>query len=135
MEGGARRAQWQIRLGGEEQDDQGCAQVHFAGEQPQPHRDGHQHHRESGDRLQNEGGQERHAQRAHGGPPVRVRHAADHPRLVPFAAERAQRRQARHHVQEVTAEPCQQLPLPGGVHADQSAEHGNQRQRHEDDQR
>ena len=108
-------------------------------EQPEPDLHGDQRHRQRREQLQHERRQERDPQRAHRRLAVRLGHPPDQRDLGLGPAEDRQRRQALDGVEEVPAEPLQQVPLLAGVllrlHADQRHEHRDQRQGQRDDQR
>ena len=57
---GAEEAQGEVGLGGQDEDEQGGGQAQVAAEQPEPDGHGHQGHRDGGQELEDERGQERH---------------------------------------------------------------------------
>ena len=128
----ADRAQREVGLGREQQHEQCGLVAHVPGQQAQPdlHRD--ERGGQRGRQFQHEAGQERDAQRGHGGGPVLVGDPADHLGLALAPAEQLERGQALHHVEEVAAEPGQQPPLALGdrlgVPTDQDGEERDQRQ-------
>ena len=132
----AQPAQRQVQLGCEHEHGQpGLEAEPAAG---QPHADRHRHERDAEGRgqLEHRPRQEREAQRPHRRAAVALADLGDAGRLRAAAIERAQRRQAAHHVEEVRRQQPQRVPalagaLLGGA-ADEPHEdrHERQRERH-----
>ena len=110
---GAQRPQRQVGLGGQDEHEQCVAEGNVPAEEAQP--DGHrdQRHRDRGQQLKNEGGQEGQAQGGERGGAVAVGHVGDRTGLGLGAPEDLEGRQPGHDVEEVTGQ------LLEGPHAGQ----------------
>ena len=134
----AHRSQRQVRLRREEQHQQRGLVAHVTAEQPQPDLDRDHGGGQRRGQLQHQRGQERGTQRAHGSRPVLVGHVGDHLLLGRGPAEHLERGQPLDDIEEVPAQPGQQVPLPLGLglrmQADQDREDRDQGHGHRDDQ-
>ena len=132
-------AERKVRLGGEDEDEQGGGEAQVATEQTKA--DGHRHerHGEGGQQLEDQRREERHPQGGHGGRAVAVRDVADRGHLGLGPAEDLEGREAGHHVEEVAGQALEQTGLAShpnlrrGAH--QRHEQRDQRHRHRDDHR
>ncbi len=136
---GTHLPQRQIRLGGENEDDQSDVEVHVAVDQPHADRDRDERDRQGGEQFQDERGEEGDPQGPHGRLPVLAGDPADGLGLRLGPAEHLERRQPRDHVEEVPRQPGEQPPLTvrlgAGDPADEDHEQGDQRQGADDDRR
>ena len=129
----------EVGLWGKDEDHQRRSQAEVTAHQPQTDLDGDERDREGRDQLQTQRGQERDAQRGHGGQSVTVGDLADRLDLGLCASEHLQRRQPGDDIQEVAGQLLQGAGLE--FHAltrrrpDQRHEQRDQRQRSGDDQR
>ncbi len=117
----AHAAQRPVRLRGEEQHDQGGAQVEVALGQARADHDRDQRDRERGDQLEHRRGGEGQPERRQRGPAVAVGDRADHRRLRPGTAEGDQGGQPAHHVEEVARQRGHRAPLGLGTVAGRQA--------------
>ena len=95
----------QVRLGGQDQDEQGGGEVELPEDDPEADRDGDDRHRQGRQQFEHQRGEERHPQRAHGLGAV-LGLAALQPFGLGFRpSEHLQGRQAGDQVGEVVGEP------------------------------
>ena len=125
---GAEEPERKVGLGGQDEDEEGGGQAQMAAQQPEP--DGHRHqgHRDGGQQLEDERGQERHFQRGHGRLPVLVGDVTDGRGLGLGPTEDLEGGQAGDHVEEMAGQALEEPglarhPGPGGG-AHQAHEHG-----------
>ena len=139
MEVHAHLAHRQVRLRGQDEDEQRHPEVHAAFDEAQA--DGHRddRHRQGREQLQHQRRQERHPQHPHGRGPVPVPRVPQLVGLRRGPPEDPQGRQPGDEVEEEPGQLGQPPPLAlhrhGGVLPDEDHEHRDQRQRHGQDHR
>ena len=137
MEEGAHLPHREENLGGEDEDEEGRAQIHATGGHPKTDGDGHQGHRQGCQQLEGEGGQEADAQGAHRLVAVGHLGAAQALELGASPSEDLQGGQAGDQVGEVVGESGGDLePFRHGrlsAPTDEGHENGDERDRHDDD--
>ncbi|MCB5280537.1 hypothetical protein BJQ89_00259 [Arthrobacter sp. ES1] len=131
MVGSAQFPQRQVTVRGEDQGQQPGFQCHVTVHQPDADKDRDDGHRDGGDELQRERGQEGGPQRPHGPPSILLREVLKGLALGSGAAEPNEHGQALGEFQHVAGEPRQRRPgFPDaliGVPADQDHKHRHQR--------
>ncbi len=100
--GGSGRAQRQVALRGQHQNQQSGGQIEVAGDQSQADADGHHRHRQRRKQLQDQRGEEGDAQGRDRGAPVRVADPADDLALRPCPPEGRQHRKRPDQLQQPT---------------------------------
>ena len=132
-------AQRPVGLGCQEQHHQRGREVHPAGLEPQPDLDRHEGDRQRGHQLQGDRRGEGDLERRHGHLAVTVGDPADRAPLGLGATVGDQGGQPLHHIEEVTGQLRQDLPLPigriPGRHPDQGGEDRDQGEGEHDNHR
>ena len=98
---GAERPERQVGLGSEDEHEERVVEREVPPSRRRPTRDGDQRHRDGGQELEDERGQEGEAERRHGGGAVAIGHVRDGAGLCLGPPEDLERGQPGHHVEEV----------------------------------